>query len=80
LEKSGQDISLPFTKNKTREKSQTNKQPAKKPQQNKKSNQIKKPQSRTPAGRDMREDARQQQKHREELFRSREDYQRQKKY
>ena len=66
-------------KNKTREKSQTNNQPAKKPQQNKKSNQTKKPQSRTPAGRDMREDARQQQKHREELFRSREDYQRQKK-
>lgn len=33
--------------------------------------------SRTPVGKDMRTDAKQQQKHREELFRSREDYQRQ---
>lgn len=33
--------------------------------------------SRTPVGRDMREDAKKQQKHREELFKSREDYERQ---
>lgn len=72
----------------TQSKPQTAKQSVS-AQQNKKSSQAKKtqskkpqpkkPQSRTPAGRDMREDARQQQKHREELFRSREDYRRQKK-
>lgn len=66
---------------KTKSKPQSVKQ-SDRPQQNKKSNQAKKtqakkPQSRTPAGRDMREDARQNQKHREDLFKSREDYQRQ---
>lgn len=48
------------------------------PKQSKKNTAAKKPaQSRTPVGRDMRDDSRQQQKHREELFKSREDYQRQ---
>lgn len=42
----------------------------------KKTSSKKPPVSRTPVGRDMREDARQNQKHREELFKSREEYER----
>lgn len=62
---------------KDKSSSKASKQPSK-PQQKKKNTAAKKPvQSRTPAGKDMREDPRQQQKHREELFKSREDYQRQ---
>ncbi len=58
-------------------KSKTSKQSSK-PSQNKKNTSAKKPpRSRTPVGKDLREDVRQQQKHREELFKSREDYQRQ---
>ncbi len=53
-------------------------QPQKKASQNtssqKKPDKKKSPPSRTPKGRDMRKDAREQQKHRDEFFRFREDY------
>lgn len=56
----------------------TAKKPGGKTAGNSKAAQNKKaPPSRTPTGRDMRKDAREQQKHREELFRFREDYKRQ---
>ena len=65
------------TQQKNTSKQKATKQTSK-PAQNKKTAPDKKTQqSRTPTGKDLRVDARQQQKHREELFKSREDYQRQ---
>lgn len=60
-----------------KKKSNTQKKQASKSQSAKKPvNEKKQTVSRTPAGRDMREDAKLNQKHREELFKSREEYER----
>lgn len=56
-------------------KTQSAKEAVKTPSKKKSPPKKKTPPSRTPKGRDMRKDAKEQQKHREELFRSREDYQ-----
>lgn len=59
-------------KNSSKKSSQTNKNTSSSESSHKKSQSA----SRTPTGRDMREDAKQKQKHREDLLRSREDYRR----